>query len=406
MSVFFREQQRSAGGYFTSSTQIIPTRPPFATAGVPVTPATAVQKVAVMASVNLIANMPRILPECVYTGSGGKTRPVPVPAVVHDPEGTGYGLADFSYKLLSSLLLRGNAFIKPEGVDSNGRPRLARVMNPDEVTVFRNSDGTWHLVDLDGNKLDPYGAGNLTGMIHLRAFPMPGQPLGLSVVTNHARTLGLSIASEQFGADFFADGAHPSGILTTTMPIDDEKARTIKSRFTAAVRGSREPAVLGSGFDYKPIQIAPAESQFLEAQRFTAAECCRMFGPAIAEMLGYETGSSMTYQNVQSKSLHLLIYAVSPWLRTLERFLSDYLLPSPQYVQFDRNALLQMTAGDRWSVNKLRLTTGSATVNEIRAEENLPPVAWGDEPFLPGMSPAAAGDAVKADQAADGEAFQ
>lgn len=400
MSIFSGRGQRSfSDGYFQSSTQLIPTRPPMATAGVPVTTTTALQKVALLSSCNVVANMPELLDMSVNTNSGGIRRVVSTPAAVADPEGQGYGLADFGYKFLLSAMLRGNTYVRADAVDSNGKIVVGTVLSPDEVSARRNlQTGAWEFTGLDGKAMPRFGPANRSvgGIVHVRAFSQPGQLLGMSIVGQHARTLGLSIASEQFASDFFADGAHPTGILSTDQPVDSDQAKTIKRRFVDAVRGSREPAVLGQGLQYKAIQVAPGESQFLDVQKYTAAETCRMVGPGLAELLGYETGGAMTYQNVQSRSLHVLIYAVDPWLIRLERFLSTFMLPSPQQATFDRNGLLRMTPGDRWAVNVLQLRQAVRTINEVRADDGLPPVPWGDEPFLPAFGPTAAAAAVNA----------
>lgn len=377
--------QQRAGGYFMSSEQLIPTRPPFTTGGVPVTPASALTKVPLMAATSLVADMPGILGVAAYTGHGGERRQVKLPNNVRDPEGQGYGLADFAYKYIACRILRGNVFLRVEDVNNDGRPDVVTLLPPEEIVVKRNvRTGVWEFFHTSSDKpMLPYHLQPKGGIIHRRTFPQPGQVLGLSVVANHARTLGLSLASEQFGSDFFADGAHPSGILSSDQAINEDQAKTIKTRFVNAIRGSREPAVLGAGVQYSQIQIAPNESQFLEVQKFTAAEQCRMVGPGVAEMLGYETGGNLTYQNVQSRSLHLLIYTVDKWLKDLERCLSHLFVPGPQSIEFDRNGILRMTADIRWKVHREELQLAAKTINEVRASEGLRPVPWGDEPYLP-----------------------
>lgn len=411
MSLFARpaatEARSFGGGFFSSSNQLIPTRPPFATAGIPVTQSTALQKVALLAACNLVANMPELLPLEAFSGTGASTRKITLPSVAFDPEGMGYGVGDFGYKFLLSEMLRGNALVRVDALDGRSMIRNVTLLNPDEVTAKRDPEsGVWSFYSLQGDPMLPFNKKPEGGIIHRRAFAQPGQLLGLSVVANHARTLGVSIAAEQFGADFFGDGAHPTSVLTTDRPVNEEQAKTIKERFVNAIRGSREPAVLGAGLKYQAIQVAPNESQFLETQKFTAAEICRMIGPGVAEMLGYETGGPMTYANVQSRSLHLLIYAIDPWLVRLEKLISDMFLPRPQYVRFNRDALLRMTATDRWGVYESRVRLAAATINEIRAEENEPPVTWGDAPFMPSFGPAAAAALLKADPAADATTAQ
>lgn len=394
------------GGYFTSPNQLIPTRPPWSTGGHAVTASTALTKVALLSGVNLIADMPRILDVSAWTKQGSKDkRKVPLPTNVSDPEGLGYGLSDFAYKYVTSRILRGNVFIRVDKVDGAGRPQVCTILNPDDVVVRRDTKtGRYTFHSPGGGTMHPFMHQPEGGIIHRRANPQPGQVLGLSVISNHARTLGLALGAEQFGADFFADGAHPSSILTTDQAVSEDQAKTIKARFVNAIRGSREPAVLGAGVRYHQVQIAPNESQFLETQKFTASEVCRMIGPGVAEMLGYETGGTMMYQNVQSRSLHLLIYTVDKWLKDLELLFAEHYLPRSQFVEFDRMGILRMVPQDRWKVHKDELQLAARTINEVRAEEGYPPVEWGDEPFLPtfGSTGTAAAQHLQLD-AGDGE---
>jgi HK97 family phage portal protein len=183
----------------------------------------------------------------------------------------------------------------------------------------------------------------------------------------------------RFGLQWFNDGAHPSGVLTSEKELTQEKARVAKQRFMAALRGSREPAILGAGWKFETVQIAPNESQFLETQGMTSAECCRIFGPGFAEILGYEVGGDMTYTNVEQQSLNVLIYAVDPWLVRSERNLSS-LLPAGRHVKYNRDALLRTDLLTRMKAHDIALRDEIMTVNEVRAIEDMPPVDWGDEP--------------------------
>ena len=87
---------------------------------------------------------------------------------------------------------------------------------------------------------------------------MPGRVLGASVIERHAMQIGTSLAAAKFGAQWFADGAHPSGLLVNQSDITKEQADTVKARWLSLFRGTREPAVLGKGWDWKPLQVNPA----------------------------------------------------------------------------------------------------------------------------------------------------
>ena len=214
---------------------------------------------------------------------------------------------------------------------------------------------------------------------HKRVHPIPGRLMGLSPIAVHALTIGTGISALQFGAQWFQEGAHPSAILSSDQNLDAKQAMTAKERFMAAVHGRREPAVLGNGWKYQSIQIAPNESQFLETNNYTAAECCRIFGPGFAEIFGYETGGSLTYSNVEQRSLDLLTYAVDPWLVRIERAMSE-LLPPGACVKFNRSALVRTDLLTRYRAHAIALQNRWTVPNEVRDLEDPAPVPWGDDP--------------------------
>ncbi len=212
---------------------------------------------------------------------------------------------------------------------------------------------------------------------------MPGYVEGLSPIQLHASTIGLSLTASKFGLQWFQDGAHPTALLTNSeSTIDEGQARSVKDRFLATLRGRREPLVMGKGWDYKPIQLTAEESQFLATQGYSAAECARIFGPGIAEILGYETGGSMTYANIQDRELTLLKYAIGRWIRRMERIWFQF-LPRPQFAKYNRDALLETNTMQRYQAHALALNGQWKVVNEIREKEELTPVPWGDTPTSP-----------------------
>jgi HK97 family phage portal protein len=335
------------------------------------------QKVAVWACVNLVRTIVEILPLDCFTGQGQDRRPAPMPRFLDDLGGDGFGLADWCSQVVYSGMLRGNAIgLTNDAYRDNrsGLPQQIVLEHPDYVSVYRDLQSGQVVWRIQGKPVDP------ARIWHHRINPVPGQILGLSPIAMHALTIGTGIAALRFGAQFFEDGAHPSGVLSSdkefTRPGD---ADTAKQRFLAAVRGKREPVVLGRGWSFQAIQVPPGEAKFLETNNYTSAECCRIFGPALAEVFGYDTGGSLTYANIEQRSLDLLTYAADPWLVRLERILSA-LLPAPRYVKFNRAALVRTDLLSRFQAHELALRNRWKVVNEVRTDEEMQPVAWGDEP--------------------------
>lgn len=340
------------------------------------------QSIALRSGMDLIASLASELPMHVYVGSGKQRRPVDMPGYLEDPDGEGYGLEDWCYRALMSWLTRGNLYGDVLDRGPSGFLRQVNLHYPDEVSGSLDPDGVvrWTVC---GKPVTDTAA-----FLHRRVNPMAGRVLGLSPVAFHASQIGVSLTSTQFGLQWFRDGAHPGAILQNTeADLTEHQAKTAKERFLASLRGRREPAVLGKGWEYKQVQLSPEDSQFLETQGYSEAQCCRILGPGIAEVLGYESGGSLTYTNVESRSAHLLVYTENKWLRRLERLLSQF-LPRPQYVLIDRDALLQSTTLERYRAHASALKNRWKTVNEVRDDEDMQDVEWGDEPNPSGSSPA------------------
>lgn len=328
----------------------------------------AVQSIAVYSTVDLICSLGSELPVQAYSGD----RKIPTPGNVLDPGGDGLGLEDWTYRLLSSWLLAGNAYGGEVAWRRDGKASQVDLLHPDDVTcTVVDGRPVWRV---RGEEVDP------SQFVHWRVNPVAGRLLGLSRIEMHAASIGISLSATRFGRQWFAEGAHPSSLLTNSeVELTPDQAQQAKARYMALQQGSREPLVLGKGWDHKQIQISPEESQFLETSGLSEAQCARIFGPGFAEALGYETGGSMTYANVVDRRQDLLVFSLNRWLRRVERVLSS-LLPAPQYVRLNREALLESTTLQRYQAHQIALDSRWRTVNEVREIEDLPPVAWGDEP--------------------------
>ena len=277
--------------------------------------------------------------------------------------------------LVTSLLLRGNAYGIVTEVDRTGFPVGIELIHPDRVSG-RMENGR-KVISWDGTDHDlwPLGDG-----WHLPAFTVPGNPFGLSVIEYARTTIAGGLAAEAFGTQFFTDGAVPSAVLSTDQAVTKDQAAELKARFMSAINGKREPAVLGAGMSYQPISVRPDESQFLDSQRFSNEAIARIFGVP-PEMIGAATsGQAITYANVEQRISWFLMFTLTPWLARIEEAMSA-LLPSGQSVKFRTGGLLRADIATRYSVYESaarigRMTGGQMplTVDEMRALEDLPPL--------------------------------
>lgn len=338
-------------------------------------PDQAARKIAVGSAIRLITNTISAMPIDAMRDRAGVSQAVsPIPILLRDPAGNGRGRRDWVAQMAWSLASRGNCFGHIVARDPiTGYPSTIVPIHPDGIDPKTDSDGvlTWKIKG--GKTL------NADEVMHVRLFPVPGQVLGLSPIAMHARTIGLSVSAERFGASYFDSGGHPTALLTSPDPLTDTQAKKVKKDFLSATE-NREPVLMPDGIQYKAIQVTPEESQFLDTQKYTAAECARIFGPGMAEMLGYDTAGAMTYQNIADRDLHLLKFTIDTYLVALEDALTAY-LPNGQYAKFNRNSMLRMNPIDRARLYQMMSLIGAFTPNTVLNLEDLPPVEWGDVPF-------------------------
>lgn len=360
-----------------------------------VTPGLAMRVSTVWACVSLLADLVSTLPVAAYRTVDGRPVPVvPQPQILRDPSVAVDALA-WRRQVMVGWLLRGNTFGLVTAVRS-GWPAQVELVHPDRVTaerVGRSGVLQWRV---DGTRVEEWPAGPLW---HVPGLTMPGDRVGVSVVAYAAEHIGVSRAALDYGTRWYEDGAHPSAILKTEHRLDEQQARQIKERFVAAVRGRREPAVLGAGLDYQPIQVSAAEAQFLETIRASAEDIARFFFPSFVLA---SAATSVTYANVEQRSLNLLTYDLDPWLVRLEAALTA-LLPGGsgggQYVRVDRAGLLRTDAMTRARLADLALRGGWKSRDEIRAEYELPPIpdGTGSRYLWPPYRTAAADDDTELD---------
>ena len=337
---------------------------------------TSLQKVAIWSCVSLVRTIAEILPLQCFIGQDQDKRQVDLPRYLQDLSGDGYGTPDWCSQFVYSGMLRGNEIGVVTSRADNGGPTQIVLQHPDQVSVCRDYESGTPEWRIQG-KLVP-----TSDIWHQRVNPVPGEIMGLSPISVHALTVGVGIAALRFGAQWFEDGAHPSGVLNYEKDLTNGQAETAKQRFINALRGKREPVVLGNGWKFQAIQISPNESQFLETNNYTGAECCRIFGPAFAEVFGYETGGTLTYANIEQRSLDLLTYAADPWLVRLERVLSA-LCSAQRYVKFNRKALVKSDLITRYQSYQIGLQNQFMTPNEVRELEDEPPLPGGNKVIIP-----------------------
>lgn len=335
----------------------------------------ALRGIAVGSAVDLLAGVTSELPIQVYSGTGSSRVRRTVPGNLEDPAGDGDGVANWLYMLIASWLLRGNTMGEILDQRSTYIGQLD-LWNPDTTvpTVTRGVVSWTHA----GQPVT-----NMETFWHRRVHPLPERVLGQSIIGRYVPQLKMPLTAGRFGLDWFERDGRPGSVLSNDQAdifqFTDPQIKSIKAKFMAGLSGN-EPSLLGRGWSWQQVSIKPEESQFLNTIGASEAQCARMFGPGVAEVLGYESGGSMTYTNVDSRMLQLFILTLGKWLQRADRVLTS-MLPRPQYAMLDRDAILATTTLQRYQAHASALKAQWKVPNEVRDVEYLPPVPWGNDPI-------------------------
>lgn len=79
----------------------------------------------------------------------------------------------------------------------------------------------------------------------------------------------MAMATEDYGASFFANGAAPGGVLEHPGTIKDpSRVRQSWQATFGGARNSNKVAVLEEGMKYTPISVSPEQAQVLDPRKF------------------------------------------------------------------------------------------------------------------------------------------
>lgn len=353
----------------------------YTSSGIPVNEDTALQLLAVTACVRILAGALSglkwdVLPADVDYGAPLR----PQPSIVADPFGgmnrmTGFGQtrkAGLS-SMMVSMLLRGNAYAAVlERDPETMHPSMLQVISPDAVDVDLDKKTGERLYKVN-NRDFPNEA-----MLHIPGLSLPGQPTGLSVLSYAKRTIGLGIAAEEFGAKFFGDGAHLSGIIEIPGDLDKDRARQLKENFQAnhgGLRHAHTVGVLTGGAKWAPVSISPEDAQFLGTRAAQTLDMAMLFGIP-PHMLGQVDRTTSWGKGIEEQSLGFLKFTLDDWTQRFEDAWSAMVDPE-WVVQFNYNNLLRPDTVNRFTSYQAARNAAIFTPDEIRAREGYAPLPDG-----------------------------
>jgi HK97 family phage portal protein len=358
--------------------------------GVAVDELRAMQTSAVYACVRVlsetVASLPLFLFRKEKRGSAKATEH-PLYEVLHDlPNGE---MTSFNFRevMMTSLLLYGNAYARIIR-DKAGHVKELWYLKPTYMEVERDSATKkikYTYSDDKDNKSYTYKPEQI---FHIVGLGYDGIK-GLSPIDQAREAVGLALATEEYGARFFGNGARPGGVLEHPGAVKDpEKLRESWNKVYQGAKNSNKVAVLEEGMKYHEIGLSPEASQFLETRKYQLNEICRIF--RVPPHLVGDLERS-TFSNIEHQSIDFVTHTIRPWLVRWEQAIYKSLLNEQErslyYAKFNVDGLLRGDFATRTQGYATARQNGWMSVNEIRELEEMnpiPPEKGGDDYLVNG----------------------
>lgn len=353
-----------------------------AASGAVVNEQTALTNSAVWACVTLIAESVASLPLPVYRSlpGGGKQKLDAHPAYrllngEANPEITSFTLRE---TLQAHVLTWGNGYAEIE-LDAVGRPRALWPLLPNRTRADR-TDGrlTYYTRPVEGGPEYPLSPAQV---LHIHGLGFDGLR-GYSVIAQARESIGLALATEEFGARFFGNGASVSGVLEHPGKLGVtgvQQLREAWSEMHTGLANQHRIAVLEEGMKYQRIGIPPEDAQFLETRRFQRGDIASWF-KVPPHMIG--DLDRATFSNIEHQSIEFVVRTLAPWFVRWEQECNRRLLLAGErgtlFFKYLIAALLRGDINSRYAAYAVGRSNGWLSADDIRDMEEMNPLPNGE----------------------------
>lgn len=275
---------------------------------------------------------------------------------------------DFISDLVASMVLDGNAFIRL--LRFNDEVVSCEVLPPNLVTVSDDGhDPASPMLRYSYLGRD-YGPDQV---IHCKFLNVPGRLRGLGPISAAREEVEGAQMARDYKARFYTDSSNLKGYLKTDQKVTKDSADQAKDDWKKA-GSAGDIKVIGANLTYVPLDMKPADLQFLETQKFDTTQIARLLGIPASIMLAAVDGSNLTYSNIEQSWIEFADYTLAAYTGEIEEAFTT-LLPRGRSVRFDWDSSRRADMSDRYSAYKTALDSGWLDKDEIRKREGLAPMA-------------------------------
>ena len=230
---------------------------------------------------------------------------------------------------------------------------------------------------ISGTKTSLDGTYKMMDILHFKDLSTDGL-VGKSRITLAQESIGLGLAAESYGAEFFGKGGHSDAVLEVDTVLGDEARKVFVESWKKNV--NHGTPLLESGIKYKGITIPPENAQFLATREFQVQDIARIFNvppPLIFDL------SRATFSNIEQQDIQFVKYGLRPTAERYEHEIEWKLINDSEMfdkeVRFNLDAMLRGDMAARSAFYASAITNRWLNPNEVRGFENLNPYVGGEK---------------------------
>lgn len=199
-----------------------------------------------------------------------------------------------------------------------------------------------------------------------------------------------SQAMTQSNNKLFSQGMQAAGIIvpsTDKLTFTNEQADDLELQLKRKLTGSKNAhkwAVLRYEAAFKQLSITPKDAEYVAGLNMSRKQVFGAYG--IPSALVGDMDNATIVRELQRAAWELALIPDADFraAEVREQYLPMF-RGGPDHCEYDYSkvAALQEAASESWTREAQAIDRGAITINEWRKGKGMPPVEWGDKPYMP-----------------------
>ena len=350
-------------------------------AGVRVTPDSAMRVATVYACVSLIAGAVASLPVGIYERKGKERDRADHDYwwMLNEQANENMTSAAAWEYIVTAKLFHGDGIAKL----LRPSPLSSRVigwepLDPLRVQPFRSPDDHTRIYYRHQPITGPQEILDPADVLHLPSLGFDGLTSPSPITYAAREAIGTSLAAQQYHGKFFSSGLAFDYALKTEQNMKEQQVQDLLGSLLRRQNDSRFPLLLTGGLEPAALSINPKDAQIVEILKLGIEDLCRLFGVP-PHMVGHTEKTTSWGTGIEQQGIGFVRHTLQRYLTPIAQELNRKLWPTRQrfFVEHITAALERGDLKGRFEAYRIALGRAGEdpfmAIDEIRRIENMPP---------------------------------